>query len=634
MIFTYDARGYSCDCISGYTKVGLSLIGTQSCLSTSVSTPFVSIESAASVVTYSSGSVTSATFLHYFSIAATRCKYYGGAQDIPYCQILANLCVLQVYDSSSTVCSLFLSFITLRGYTSAAKSYASKSGWGTGLPWLYYSTTDSASACLDTNIKMKMSLKSTVLKYYVSVFTMNGTWLGYNNISTLFSYCTMIAPDTDQGGGTGASTKWQRFATSNSMTYKCNVNSLLSNQQYFYDLYVLDEGTGGLYPVPISITNLKWNGDTPNINLENKICSRSNIFVRRFFLFDIISGIPSTSTNNIPNVVRYLSDIKFSIQIQSSNPEYIYVPIVMLTYKDISQPITDSTVVSYTLTSIYTMDMTNYLSTEFAFIITALIIFIIIFFLRYSNWRGRNIRIITMMTRATDFSGLNVYLIVEVLALLCHSFTTVFFPLIVIESEYWFVFFKLQDTVAILLPPAGNIYTSTSAYYRFVILLHTLVFADLFYICKMVYQQAYSDIFFIDWEPLKESNTSNQNTPNTKVSVWRTILVANEWNEMQVMRRIDLTFTLFWVGFFLLGLNYQYYATEQPNLNDLSINKVNPILRFGNSLWWWFVSIAAQFLWRKLIYERFISEPRESQFIDFCTIAKVRCTYVKLLYVD
>jgi len=90
------------------------------------------------------------------------------------------------------------------------------------------------------------------------------------------------------------------------------------------------------------------------------------------------------------------------------------------------------------------------------------------------------------------------------------------------------------------------------------------------------------------------------------------------------MRRIDIRFSLFWIGFFLLGLNFQYYATEQPNLNDLSIDNLNPVLRFGNSLWWWFVTIIAQYVWRMVVYERFIAEPRESQFIDFCTIAKVR----------
>lgn len=39
----------------------------------------------------------------------------------------------------------------------------------------------------------------------------------------------------------------------------------------------------------------------------------------------------------------------------------------------------------------------------------------------------------------------------------------------------------------------------------------------------------------------------------TQVSVWRTILVANEWTELQSVRKTDIRFTLFFLGFVLLG---------------------------------------------------------------------------------
>lgn len=38
------------------------------------------------------------------------------------------------------------------------------------------------------------------------------------------------------------------------------------------------------------------------------------------------------------------------------------------------------------------------------------------------------------------------------------------------------------------------------------------------------------------------------------MSVWRTILVANEWTELQSVRKTDIRFTLFFLGFVLLGM--------------------------------------------------------------------------------
>jgi meckelin len=73
----------------------------------------------------------------------------------------------------------------------------------------------------------------------------------------------------------------------------------------------------------------------------------------------------------------------------------------------------------------------------------------------------------------------------------------------------------------------------------------------------MVYRQCKADLFFIDWEPVptKQAAAAAAATNSTKstVSVWRTILVANEWTELQCVRKTDIRFTLFFMGFILLG---------------------------------------------------------------------------------
>jgi hypothetical protein len=93
---------YSCACASGYTLTGVSAIGPQSCLLTTLT-------AAASVTYYDrqSGStvatVASLTFQHYYLQAVSRCTYFGTAEDVLYCQQLANLCTLQLYDKTTQV---------------------------------------------------------------------------------------------------------------------------------------------------------------------------------------------------------------------------------------------------------------------------------------------------------------------------------------------------------------------------------------------------------------------------------------------------------------------------------------------------------------------------------------------------
>jgi hypothetical protein len=67
--------------------------------------------------------------------------------------------------------------------------------------------------------------------------------------------------------------------------------------------------------------------------------------------------------------------------------------------------------------------------------------------------------------------------------------------------------------------------------------------------------QVQSDIFFLDWEQPRLAEKGEEG-PRV-VSIWRTILAANEWAKLQVSRRTSVNFTLFWIGFFLIGIKLQ-----------------------------------------------------------------------------
>ena len=94
------------------------------------------------------------------------------------------------------MCATYLNILKDRGevYTNNIKN------WVTSLPWILYS---SSTACKDETYDDRVNLQANYMQYVLSSYSMNGTWLGYQSLETLFSYCVQLAPDSLGGGGTG-----------------------------------------------------------------------------------------------------------------------------------------------------------------------------------------------------------------------------------------------------------------------------------------------------------------------------------------------------------------------------------------------------------------------------------------------
>jgi len=66
-----------------------------------------------------------------------------------------------------------------------------------------------------------------------------------------------------------------------------------------------------------------------------------------------------------------------------------------------------------------------------------------------------------------------------------------------------------------------------------------------------------------------------------KQSVWRTLLVANEFSELQVIRALNIEWTLLILGFVLMGLNFELRFSESPDLIETQdFVPENPILKY------------------------------------------------------
>ena len=78
----------------------------------------------------------------------------------------------------------------------------------------------------------------------------------------------------------------------------------------------------------------------------------------------------------------------------------------------------------------------------------------------------------------------------------------------------------------------------------------------------LLISQMSADIFLLDWErPKPNLKGGRADAQPTSVSVWRTYLIANEWNELQSIRKTSLTLQIISVVFILKVCGLEHLAT-------------------------------------------------------------------------
>lgn len=125
------------------------------------------------ILTHLTGTVTSLTFTHYYLQAVSRCQYAGTQEDVVYCQQLANLCVLQLYDRNSLACSSHLNIIAAR----SNQLFSNINNWVSGMPWLYFNG-DANTVCTTYAYKKRVTLNQLLVRYVLASYYMNGTFAG------------------------------------------------------------------------------------------------------------------------------------------------------------------------------------------------------------------------------------------------------------------------------------------------------------------------------------------------------------------------------------------------------------------------------------------------------------------------
>uniref|UniRef100_A0AAQ6AJP7 Transmembrane protein 67 n=1 Tax=Amphiprion ocellaris TaxID=80972 RepID=A0AAQ6AJP7_AMPOC len=342
---------------------------------------------------------------------------------------------------------------------------------------------------------------------------------------------------------------------------------------------------------------------------------------RRMFLIDMLSG-REKSLSSLPKVIRVASSL-----VPRTQEGQVFPPLMVVTYRDV--PITDinTQTVSTSFAVEYEMDQSearmktdvsrtmNQMLVKDLCAQTALGVMggvaVLYSLLKTVSWKRR--------ISSTDT-------LVKFLFFYAGDLANVFFIVTVGTGLYWLIFYKAQQFVSVLLPLPPQeeklvTYVGCAFALKAVQFLHKL------------FIQVSVDVFLIDWErPRSKTSRTVQAAGEMKrepspVSIWRTYFVANEWNEIQTIRKISPTFQIMAVLFFLEVLGFSSLALRDPwttlqRPSEAYTPSYSLTLRYGLAATLWLCIGLLQVIFFTVFYEHFV-EDKIRQFVDLCSISNI-----------
>ncbi|XP_040265597.1 meckelin-like [Bufo bufo] len=491
-----------------------------------------------------------------------------------------------------TACQVLVNMVAMNAFSSSSKAfelYSSISPSNPSLPPVIYSTVTQLGTTAPTNLSYQ---KNAQIQFRLVKYDVRGHFLGWEILrGDTLQMCpsTQIALDAVF-----------KFGTFYSLSCSLQVADLFQKvpEPVFYELFLLYTSASGatmLWPVPVWNANLQGSGGT--------LGSRA---LRRFFLVDGISG-RTLNLSSVPTYVTVATSLTLSVFLPLSPPSS--VPPVQLTVQYQRQSLQAAAQVSFAVT--YTQsDGTYKQATDISLgVLGSLAALLAI--LETSSW-----------LRRSGQQNIGVMVIIKFLAFLSGTLANTFFLVAYGIAIYWLIAFKGQTSVvSVALPLSGG--QQETDFITFVSVAFSLKALE---VVHLLISQLTYNIFLIDWEKTKDKRSSNAQG-RSNVSIWRTILVANEWSEIQAHRKLSPLLQLFAVLLLLEVVGLKNIATTDLNL-ELSPAAgsyrapMSIFLRFGLSASMWLAVGIVQALFFILIYERFF-EDKIKQFVDLCSLSNV-----------
>ncbi|XP_029598941.1 meckelin isoform X2 [Salmo trutta] len=526
--------------------------------------------------------VQSAWFSTNLYSSAAACLVYT---NLTACQALGNMCVMNMHSFSSVANDACGLYNTIFRATAALGSTQDISYWRANLPWLYYGDQPGLAnrvlqtEPLPTGFSFKGRNRNTDINLVAAVYNARGDFLQWEKVG---GNNLQLCPDTARRQEAAYT-----FGTAYQETCVLSVADLLRvyAEPLFYDVFVdLSRGEDRrLLPLPTRNLNQEYN---------RKFINRANLndwyLSRRVLLVDTLSG-REKSLGSLPKVIRIASSIRIGFQlVPGTQKGQVFPPLLSVTYSDVVITAPNTQTVSVLFAVEYEMDQTEaHMKTDIALGVLGGVS-VLYSLVKTASWKRRiGSPLIDMET------------VLKFLLFYAGDLANVFFFITVGTGLYWLIFYKTVQ------------------------FLHKLI------------QQLSVDIFFIDWErPRGKANKTIQGNgigeakhDPSPVSIWRTYFVANEWNEIQTIRKISPTFQIMAVLFLLEVVGFSSLALRDP-WSDLQRppQSYSPpyslTLRYGLAATLWLCIGLLQIIFFTAFHERFV-EDKIRQFVDLCSISNI-----------
>nr|XP_048276118.1 meckelin [Myodes glareolus] len=553
-------------------------------------------------------SLNSEWFARHLQAAATACWVHA---NLTSCQALGNICVMNMNSYDSTTFDACRLFHYIFESTAGLSSVHSVPFWRQNLPWLFYGDQPGlapqvlGTTPLPTNFSFK---GQNQLKFVAASYDIRGNFIKWQ---TLEGGVLQLCPDTETRLDAAYS-----FGTTYQQNCEISLSKILADfpSPIFYDVYLeYTDKDDHHYVWAIPVLNLNLQHNKMFVNQDSS--SSKWLLTRRIFLVDAVSG-RENDLGSQPRVVRIATQISLSIRlVPNTKNGNIYTPLLTIAYSDVDIRDANSQSVKISFSVKYEMNQGDaFVQTDISLGVLGGLA-VLSSLLKTAGWKRRigspMIDLQTVMKFLVYYAG---------------DLANVFFIVTVGTGLYWLIFFKAQKSVSVLLPmPIQEERFVT--YVGCAFAMKTLQFLH-----KLI-SQITIDIFFIDWERPKgkvlkavegEGGVRSATVP---VSIWRTYFVANEWNEIQTVRKINPLFQVLTTLFFLEVVGFKNLALMDPssslsrNLSDY-MAPYSRILRYAVATAVWLVIGIIQVFFFGAFYERFV-EDKIRQFVDLCSMSNV-----------
>ncbi|RNF01570.1 transmembrane protein 67 [Trypanosoma rangeli] len=518
------------------------------------------------------------------------------------CNLLANMCVLMMYDMNSLPCKLYLSLVADRNLRRQ-------------LPKLVYDNNTGNHTNYDGGdggfpaATLKATRVGEVITLLVAVYDWRGNKKGIFRFSKVFNPCHIS--DT-------AMSDMFKFVSNRGHQCVLDWDVLLRNAgpTDFFELFMVDP-TNMSHLVPLSVVMDYTNNDIHPWSFHEELPQQAMTggYRRRFYVHDTFTDCKVGLQQAPVKVSCYVTALRYVVFVFNMTDFLMHhrplKPIIIFHYASGLRH--NDTLLVGTATKVLVkggvsvLFFTEKSTVDMGMMITMIVLSVLCFL---SAW----IRTYGWMRRRQNMM-LSIGACIRFLAYFCDHIGNMFALAVALASWYILVMYRAQENKLGVVVNERHVYLEA--------MLFTATVTKGIAVVYRIVEQCNADYFVIDWERSKgQLLRENRILP---VSMWRSTFVSNELNELQGLRQWRPLLSMSIVLFFLEELDFLRYTESLPAVSEAEEVGLHSLtsLRIAVGMFFWvFVCLALNILEFQIYYRFFRVHPLRA-FVDLCSVSNI-----------